>query len=111
MEDLNLKELWRDSRNWKGGLVYSCSLDPRILVPKKTFGWTINFGRTSGWIALILTMVIFAGIVLAPFYPCFMGEDVQDFSTFLKPFGVSIVVIILLNIILTNYVVRKQGGR
>lgn len=36
-------ELWSNSANWTGGMLYACKRDPRLIVPKRrrAFGWTI----------------------------------------------------------------------
>ena len=49
-------ECWRDATNWSfGGLVYSCSADPRVWVPKSEGGYqtlrgsTLNMAHGEAW--------------------------------------------------------------
>jgi len=42
-----IDKLWKDKANWKWGVVYSCSEDPRVIVPRRWRwgGWTLNFSH------------------------------------------------------------------
>src|SRR5262245_25377365 len=55
-----LEKLWSDADNWRGGIIYFCKDDPRIIVPKRPRwgGWTLNFAHGSAW--LVLSNVIFS---------------------------------------------------
>ena len=54
-----------DPANWKLGIVYCCSEDPRIVVRNLLpFGWTWNFGHQKVYIAILIAVISF----LAP--PC-----------------------------------------
>jgi hypothetical protein len=66
MPDLNTKlpagtlnALWNDRKNWRAYGIYFCKADPRCIVPKrnKWAGWTMNFARPSGWIALLIAIL------------------------------------------------------
>ena len=38
--------LWKDSRHWFLGIMYSCREDPRVIVRNRFWvGWTWNFGH------------------------------------------------------------------
>jgi len=52
--------------DWRGGLFYVNSADPRLLVPKRSgLGWTFNFARPLAW-------VIFAALLLGPLLVVFL---------------------------------------
>jgi hypothetical protein len=58
-----LDRLWSDSSNWRGGIVYVCKDDPRVIVPKKRKwgGWTMNFAHGSSWwilFACVLSIIV-----------------------------------------------------
>jgi hypothetical protein len=57
-----LDALWRDPRNYRGG-VYFCKADPRVIVPRriKWMGWTVNFARPG---AIPVLLLFIAGLVL-----------------------------------------------
>lgn len=42
-----IKALWSDRANWKWGIIYACSQDPRVIVPRRWRwgGWTLNFAH------------------------------------------------------------------
>jgi uncharacterized membrane protein len=53
---------------WKGGIIYFNPDDPAIFVERRDgFGFTVNFGRPEGWLALlgILAPVIIVVVILA----------------------------------------------
>ncbi len=55
--------LWRDSRHWVLGIIYSCRQDPRVIVRNRFWlGWTWNFGHPR----VFPTMGAFALFALAP---------------------------------------------
>lgn len=71
MTDTNYEHLWKDEKNWGGGLCgwYFCKEDPRLWVPKKKqyLGITVNLGHPKGGatlVALFLTPTIFLVIGL-----------------------------------------------
>jgi hypothetical protein len=57
-----LDRLWADPANWTM-LFYRCPEDPRIFVPKRRpwFGWTVNFGHSLGWLAVVGCVAVAAG--------------------------------------------------
>jgi cell division protein FtsW (lipid II flippase) len=61
-----LHKLWSDPENWRRGVVYWCSEDPRIIVPKqaKWTGYTMNFCHRKAYWALLAIIVA----LLAPFF-------------------------------------------
>jgi hypothetical protein len=63
-----LDKLWTDSSNWRGGIIYICKDDPRLIVPKspKWGGWTLNFAHASVW--LLLVSVVFSILVPTVFF-------------------------------------------
>jgi uncharacterized membrane protein len=67
-DDVNRAE-WEDPENWWGGRLglYASRRDTRAWVPKRTpaLGWTVNFGRPSGWLWLAALLVGPPLIVLA----------------------------------------------
>ena len=68
-----LERLWRDERNWRGGAVYVCKEDPRIIVPKRTpwSGWTVNFAHPLGaWMTIALSVIL----AVSPTLIAFMGK-------------------------------------
>lgn len=62
-----LETLWRDKSNWRGGIIYYCKKDPRLVVPKrvKWLGWTMNcvHPRAIGIIVFIFVTVLLPFIV------------------------------------------------
>ncbi len=55
--------LWKVSRHWFLGIIYSCREDPRVIVRNRFWvGWTWNFGHP--WV--FPTMGAFALFALAP---------------------------------------------
>ncbi len=55
--------LWKDSRHWVLGIIYSCREDPRVIVRNRfTVGWTWNFGHPM----VFPTMGVFTLFALAP---------------------------------------------
>ncbi|MBW1743376.1 MAG: hypothetical protein JRJ47_08085 [Deltaproteobacteria bacterium] len=63
-EELN--RLWSDPENWRRGVVYWCTEDPRIIVPKqaKWTGYTMNFCHRKAYWALLAIIVA----LVAPFF-------------------------------------------
>ncbi|UOQ45161.1 DUF5808 domain-containing protein [Halobacillus salinarum] len=54
-----------DDRYWKLGQFYYNRNDPALFLEKRFgIGWTINFGRPTAWIILIVIVVLAAGIPL-----------------------------------------------
>src|SRR5262245_61555110 len=55
-----LEQLWQDPRHWAGGVVYHCTADPRVIVPRRRRwgGWTLNFAHRSAWLALLAAVVV-----------------------------------------------------
>ncbi|WP_281885000.1 DUF1648 domain-containing protein [Paenibacillus sp. YYML68] len=46
-----------DDRYWRWGIFYVNPQDPSIFVEKRVgVGWTLNLGRTAGWIVLVATL-------------------------------------------------------
>jgi uncharacterized membrane protein len=64
------KDEWENSDNWSS--IYFSKKDSRTCVPKKNpkYGWTINFGSTSGakWIYYFFIMFFLLGLVLGVFF-------------------------------------------
>src|SRR5262249_44367969 len=58
-----LDKLWTDSNNWRGGIMYVCKDDPRLIVAKRPRwgGWTLNFAYPSVWLLLfsVLLSILF----------------------------------------------------
>ena len=54
-----LDKLWADANHWRGGVMYICRDDPRLIVPKrpKWGGWTLNFARPSAWLTLLVCLL------------------------------------------------------
>jgi hypothetical protein len=70
-----LERLWSDPGNWRGGIVYCCPEDPRIIVPKqaKWTGYTMNFSHRRAYWALLGI----AAALLAPlFAPLVFGYEI-----------------------------------
>jgi uncharacterized membrane protein len=42
-----LEQLWQESRHWTAGIIYHCTADPRVIVPRQRRwgGWTLNFAH------------------------------------------------------------------
>ena len=58
-----VQALWKESRHWVLGIIYSCREDPRVIVRNRFWlGWTWNFGHP--WV--FPTMGAFALFALAP---------------------------------------------
>jgi uncharacterized membrane protein len=50
---------------WKAGLFYVNPDDPAVFVPKRSgLGYTVNFGRPGGWLALLLMLAVPLLVVL-----------------------------------------------
>jgi uncharacterized membrane protein len=66
-QDINNAE-WHDPRNWHGGWLglYSSSRDTRMFVPKRQpwMGFTVNFARPSGVLALLLIVAVGLAVVV-----------------------------------------------
>ncbi|NJK90342.1 MAG: hypothetical protein HC904_00025 [Blastochloris sp.] len=55
-----LERLWKEPRHWRFYFnFYHCQEDPRFIVPKRNpwFGWTLNFGHRSAWVALFVVLL------------------------------------------------------
>jgi uncharacterized membrane protein len=64
----DLDELWRDPKNWNGGIYFNKE-DPRFLVPKTPYrawswGWTMNLGHDNAEFAIV-GGILAIGITLA----------------------------------------------
>ena len=58
-----VRALWKESRHWVLGIIYSCRKDPRVSVRNRFWlGWTWNFGHP--WV--FPTMGAFVLFALAP---------------------------------------------
>lgn len=70
MTQEELNKLWLDPGNWRGGGIYHCPDDPRIIVPKRIrwTGYTMNFARRAAIPVLLAVLVI----LLAPFLLIFV---------------------------------------
>jgi len=67
--ELNERE-WKNPRNWKWGIFYSCDRDTRVWVPKRLrwMGWTFNFAHRKSWYWLA---VVFSWIIIVIFFVLF----------------------------------------
>jgi uncharacterized membrane protein len=62
-----LDAMWNDPANWRFAMVYSCSRDPRLLVPKRFgFGWTLNMGHRRARVAILVFLVVVIAIAVLP---------------------------------------------
>jgi len=60
-----------DPENWKLGIVYYCTDDPRIIVRNLLpIGWTWNFGHPKVYMAILIAIVAF---LVPPFIAWQMG--------------------------------------
>lgn len=60
------EELRRDVSNWRWGIFYSCSDDPRVMVRNRwVFGWTWNFGHPRVFRAMAFMVLLATGPTLA----------------------------------------------
>ncbi len=54
--------MWDDASNWKLGLFYYCTEDPRVIVPKRLgVGWTVNLASFTGQtlcVGLVVCVVV-----------------------------------------------------
>ena len=55
-----LEQLWQDPRHWTASILYHCTADPRVIVPRQRRwgGWTLNFAHRSAWLVLLGAMAI-----------------------------------------------------
>ncbi|MCX4458013.1 DUF5808 domain-containing protein [Streptomyces sp. NBC_01340] len=54
-----------DDRYWKGGLIYVNRDDSSVFVPKRFgIGWTVNFGRPAGILALLALTAVSVGLAV-----------------------------------------------
>jgi len=55
-----LDEMRKDLNNYKWGIFYFNSKDPRFFVPKRNIamGWTLNFANTYSYLIVVLIIVI-----------------------------------------------------
>jgi len=55
-----LEQLWQDPRHWTAGIIYHCTADPRVIVPKQRRwgGWTLNCAHRSAGLVLLGAMAI-----------------------------------------------------
>jgi uncharacterized membrane protein len=63
---------WEDKANWKYGLFYNCSEDPRVIVPKrpKWAGRTFNFAhRRAYWLLLAIILLTSLSYAIMMAYP------------------------------------------
>src|SRR5207249_4054731 len=61
-----LERLRQDRQNLIAGIIYRCTADPRVIVPKqwRWGGWTLNFAHRSAWLVLLGAMAIAVGPTL-----------------------------------------------
>ena len=54
------EQYWSRKENWRWGMFYVCSDDPRLIVPKRPriCGYTVNFGHAAAWWVLLGMAVI-----------------------------------------------------
>lgn len=68
-------ELYEDPSNWRLGIVYACTKDPRLVVPNRYFiGWTWNFGHPRVFPSIFLVVCIAVGPVFIAWYLDFRHE-------------------------------------
>ena len=62
-----IDNLWKDKTNWTWGVIYCCSEDPRVIVPRRWRwgGWTLNFGHPrAGLVGLaVLGLAVGPGLL------------------------------------------------
>lgn len=67
--DTEYDEFHEDPSNWRLGIVYACTKDPRLVVPNRyLIGWTWNFGHPRVFPAIVLVVCIAVGPVLIAWY-------------------------------------------
>ena len=68
MDRAELERLRQDPQHWRGGLVYYCSRDPRLVVPMRVrgTGYSINFAQPRAGSTLL---GIFFALVLPAALP------------------------------------------
>jgi uncharacterized membrane protein len=68
MERDKLDALWRDAAHWNPDTSYNCVDDPRLLVPGRIAGWTLNMAHPKAQLSIWLFLLCVIGIGIAVGY-------------------------------------------
>lgn len=89
-----LVRLWEDPKHWRGGAMYYCPEDPRVVVPKRTIwgGWTVNFAHAkAAWSVILLSVVIAVAPTLSV-----VAMGILSWWPILAALGVSLTMLIIM---------------
>jgi len=69
MRKPDFEEMRKNSDNWKLGIVYFCSDDPRVIVRQRLpLGWTWNFANRWALPGIFAAFLVFAGPAVLAWY-------------------------------------------